>query len=82
MTRIVPAITLAALVVPFAVSAASVPSFSEVDTNGDGRISLQEAKQAGVPASQAQKADFDDDETLNSIDWAWIERWQTEGRQG
>lgn len=49
------------------------PSFDEVDANGDGAVSLEEAKQAGVPESEVKREDIDDDGQLSKADWKFVE---------
>lgn len=48
------------------------PSFDEVDEDGDGQISVEEAQQAGVPESEAKREDIDDDGQLSEADWKFV----------
>lgn len=48
------------------------PSFDEVDQDGDGMISVEEAKQAGVPESEVKREDIDDDGKLSKADWKFV----------
>lgn len=49
------------------------PSFNEVDQDGDGKISVEEAKQAGVPESEAKREDIDGDGQLTKADWKFVD---------
>ena len=69
---------VAALVVPTAFAAAK-PDFGEADRNGDDRVSLREAKRAGVPIEEAEIADIDDDGKLTRMDWKFVEAGESSG---
>lgn len=49
------------------------PAFSEVDENGDGKVSVEQAVEAGIPEAEAKKEDIDDDGTLTKKDWEYAE---------
>lgn len=55
------------------------PSFGEVDQDGDGQIGLEEAKQAGVPESEFEREDVDDDGKLTEADWKFVQMDPEEG---
>lgn len=54
-------------------AAESKPAFDEVDTNGNGKISLKEAKAAGVPEPEFKEDDLDNDQRLNKRDWGYLD---------
>ena len=49
------------------------PDFAEADANGDGAISLEEARKAGVPKSEAKREDIDNDGKLTKADWKFVD---------
>lgn len=49
-----------------------VPDFDQADKNGDGAVTLEEAKQAGVSAERAKSQDIDSDGELTEIDWKFL----------
>ncbi|HKL77297.1 MAG TPA: hypothetical protein VJ985_02870 [Gammaproteobacteria bacterium] len=49
------------------------PAFSEVDGNGDGKVSVEQAVKAGIPEAEAKKEDIDDDGMLTKKDWEYAE---------
>jgi hypothetical protein len=66
--------TLAALpVAGMAAENGKRPAFGEVDTDGNGKISMEEAKQAGVPSSEAKREDIDNDGKLTKADWKFVD---------
>jgi len=48
------------------------PSFEEVDANGDGKISYDEAKEAGFDKYQIIAQDVNQDGTLTEEDWKFV----------
>lgn len=48
------------------------PTLEEADLDGNQRVSVQEAKAAGIPEAEANSADFDDDGWLSSAEWAHV----------
>lgn len=48
------------------------PSFKEADVDGDGKISIEEAEQAGISKEMAKAADLDDDGKLTKGDWRFL----------
>lgn len=72
MIRLLGAALLALPLAAFAESGGERPSFGEVDKNGDGKISVEEAKQAGVPESEVKREDIDDDGKLSKADWKFV----------
>lgn len=53
--------------------AANKPSFDEADQNGNGRVSVAEAKQAGIPEKKAKANDLNGDGKLTPADWRFID---------
>ena len=49
-----------------------VPDFGEADANGDGAVTIDEAKKAGVSAERAKSQDIDSDGELTKIDWKFL----------
>ena len=49
------------------------PKFRFADQNGDGKVSINEARAAGVPVSEARACDIDDDGKLTRDDWRFID---------
>ena len=67
---------LALVAVPLAASAADSgerPKFGEADANGDGAISIEEARKAGVPKEEAKREDIDNDGELTKADWRFVD---------
>ncbi|MEX0607563.1 MAG: hypothetical protein WD382_06000 [Halofilum sp. (in: g-proteobacteria)] len=64
-----------ALSAPLAAAVASdeKPEFSEVDEDGDGAITVEEAVDAGAPEEQANNQDLNDDGELDESDWRFIQ---------
>ena len=50
------------------------PAFKSVDSDGDGKVSVEEAKQAGIPKSEAKKEDLNNDGILSAKDWKYVEK--------
>lgn len=48
------------------------PSFSEVDANGDGKVSLEEAKKHGFSKYQFVAQDVNQDGMLTEADWKYL----------
>jgi hypothetical protein len=70
--------TAGALLVALPVVAAAAgddarPGFGKADANGDGKISVEEAKSAGVPAAEAKREDIDNDGQLTKADWKFVD---------
>jgi hypothetical protein len=49
------------------------PGFKEADSNGDGRISVEEATELGVPQAEAKREDIDNDGQLTRADWKFVD---------
>ncbi|MFW5970054.1 MAG: hypothetical protein ACOCP9_05400 [Halofilum sp. (in: g-proteobacteria)] len=49
------------------------PEFDDADSNGDGRITVEEATEAGVPKAEAKREDIDDDGELTKADWKFVD---------
>lgn len=62
-----------AAVPAMAVGAEERPSFADVDANGDGKISVSEAVDAGVPKQEAKREDIDNDGKLTKADWKFVD---------
>lgn len=73
MIRLLGAALVALPLAAVAQSGGERPSFGEVDQDGDGRISVEEAKQAGVPESEFEREDIDDDGKLTEADWKFVQ---------
>jgi len=50
------------------------PTFKSVDSDGDGKVSVEEAVKAGIPKSEAKKEDVNNDGTLTAKDWQYVEK--------
>lgn len=76
----------AALVaLPLAAAAAGEgerPAFDKADANGDGKVSVAEAKQAGVPKAEAKREDIDDDSQLTKADWKFVDMSSKQASDG
>lgn len=74
-TRVVQMLMALAVAAPLTAVAASgdKPEFSEVDANGDGKISISEATEAGVPEEEAKREDIDNDKALSETDWDFVD---------
>lgn len=74
MSRIKSLLTALALTAPLTAMADSSekPEFSEVDSDGDGAITIEEAVDAGAPEEQAKNQDLDDDGELSESDWKFV----------
>lgn len=57
-------------------SAAEKPSYKEADQNGDGKVTLSEAKAVGVREKSAKMADIDDNKSLTKNDWQFVDLQQ------
>jgi hypothetical protein len=74
VTRISAAILLAGGIgMALTAVASGKPPFNVADKNADGRVSLDEAKQVGLPKPKAQENDLDDDGYLKPDDWSFID---------
>jgi len=72
MKKLFSLLAIAALAVPFA-AAAEKPAFDKADNNGDGKISIEEAKKAGISEKAAKDADLDGDGKLTELDWEVVD---------
>lgn len=68
------AAALAALLLSGTAHAEGKPSFDEADADGNGKVSIQEAKKAGIPEAEAKKEDVDSDGNLTERDWAYVKK--------
>lgn len=73
MWRFATATVATLIAVSGAALAADKPSFKEADTNGDGKISIQEATKAGVAKEEAKNNDLDDNGKLTKNDWEFVD---------
>ncbi len=64
---------LALTLLPLTIQAATKPSYSKADQNGDGSVTIQEAEKIGVPKKEAKREDLDGDGKLTKIDWRFVE---------
>lgn len=48
------------------------PAFDEVDADDNGKITIEEAAEAGVAKEEARRQDLDDDGTLTKNDWKYV----------
>lgn len=73
--RVAQMLTVLAVAAPLTAIAASgdKPEFSEIDADGDGKISISEATEAGVPEKEAKREDIDNDEELSETDWDFVD---------
>lgn len=49
------------------------PGFDKADSDGDGRITVEEATDAGVPEAEAKREDIDNDGELTKADWKFVD---------
>lgn len=68
------AAALAALLLSGTAHAEGKPGFDEADADGNGQVSIKEAKEAGIPEAEARKEDVDKDGTLTERDWNYVEK--------
>lgn len=68
------AVALAALLLYGVAHAEGKPGFEDADEDGDGKISIQEAKEAGIPEAEAKREDVDKDGALTEKDWTYVEK--------
>lgn len=78
MTRTSTAAVLAAALVSFPLIGSTAegekrPDFKDVDTDGDRRITLEEAISLGVPEAEAKREDIDNDGKLTRADWKFVD---------
>lgn len=84
MKRIVQLLMVLTVAAPLTAVAASSekPEFSEVDSDGDGKVSISEATEAGVPEEEAKREDIDDDDQLSETDWEFVDMNPQQGGSG
>lgn len=56
-----------------AMAGSEKPSFSEADQNNDDKVTIKEAKQAGIPMEVAKSSDKDGDGVLARSDWRMVQ---------
>ena len=64
----------AAFAAPALAADADKPSFETADANGDGKISMKEAKEQGYDKYQFAAQDVDQDGMLTKEDWRYISK--------
>lgn len=55
------------------------PNFRVADRNNDGRVSIEEAKRAGVPEAKARDNDLNGDGELTRSDWRFLDMADDDG---
>ena len=78
MTKTSTAVALAAALFAFPLTASAAqaedrPGFDDADSDGDGRITVEEATEAGVPKAEAEREDIDNDGELTKADWKFVD---------
>jgi len=58
------------------------PEFKNADSDGDGRISVEEAAEAGVPKAEAKREDIDNDGKLTKADWKFVDMDGPDSEEG
>ena len=66
-------IAMVAIMAAGPLMAAYKPAFEDADVDGDGRVSIAEAKRAGIPESKAKGNDLNGDGKLTKADWRFID---------
>ena len=87
MTKTATAAVLAAVLFSFPSIASAAegkdrPGFDNADSDGDGRISVQEATEAGVPEAEAKREDIDNDGKLTKADWKFVDMDGPDSEEG
>lgn len=72
IARTLPTLVVAAPLVAVAAQGEK-PDFTEVDADGDGQVSISEAKEAGVPEQEAKREDINGDDKLSEEDWKFVD---------
>lgn len=54
-------------------NAGGKPNFRVADRNNDGRVSIDEARRAGVPEAKARDNDLNGDGKLTRSDWRFLD---------
>ncbi|GEM_PF-1905572 len=78
MTKTPTAAALAAALLSFPLIAGAAegddrPGFDKADSDGDGRITVEEATDAGIPEAEAKREDIDNDGELTKADWKFVD---------
>lgn len=78
MTKTSMAAVIAAAMISFPLIAGAAegddrPGFDKADSDGDGRITVEEATEAGVPEAEAKREDIDNDGELTKADWKFVD---------
>ena len=67
---------IVALAMPLTAVAASdgnKPEFGAADADGNGKVAVSEAVEAGVPRAEARREDIDGDGKLTRTDWKFVD---------
>jgi len=73
MLRYTLTLTAALMLGSGSVLGADKPDFEQADRNGDRRVSIEEATEAGIPKEEALFNDIDDDGKLTKVDWKFVD---------
>ncbi|MEF8834082.1 MAG: hypothetical protein V5A42_04395 [Halofilum sp. (in: g-proteobacteria)] len=87
MTRTSTTAVIAAALLSFPLIAGAAegddrPGFNKADSDGDGRISVEEATEAGVPEAEAKREDIDNDGELTKADWKFVDMDGPDSEEG
>ncbi|MFB6261772.1 MAG: hypothetical protein ABEJ96_04255 [Thiohalorhabdaceae bacterium] len=69
----VTALALVAFAMAGSAHAGEKPPFKKADANSDGKVSIQEAQQAGAPKKEAKTEDLDNNGKLTQSDWSFVD---------
>lgn len=75
-------LTAALFSFPLIANAQERPGFKDADGNGDGRITVEEAIELGVPEAEAKREDIDNDGELTRADWKFVDMDGPESDEG
>lgn len=87
MTKISTVAVFAAALLSFPLMASAAegedrPGFDNADSDGDGRITVEEATEAGVPEAEAKREDIDNDGKLTKADWKFVDMDGPDSEEG
>jgi len=72
-TSLIAAALVSVPMIAAAASSTDRPSFDKADANGDGAVSIEEAKAVGVPKAEAKREDIDNNGKLTKADWKFVD---------
>lgn len=75
------ALVLALTLLPLVGQTATKPSYDKADQNGDGTVTVQEAKKVGVSVEEAKDEDLDDNGKLTKTDWRFVDLTPQKGSE-